>query len=390
LKKIWPFSFYYLIFSGVAFIGPFIVLFYQSLGFSGAQIGLLTGLTPLIAMVGAPFWSGLADASQRHRRIMNITLLVTMTTMLVFPFLRAFAPVMGFLLIYNFFFSPVSALSDSATIAMLGDDKHMYGRVRLGGTFGFGLSAPVAGVLVEIYGLIAAFLGCAVLLLLSVLVSQKFVYSKLREGSFSLKNVRVLMANPRWIYFLCLAFSGGFGLACAHYYFFPYMKELGAKESMMGLALTIGMFSEIPMLFYGHKLLKRFKAIGLMKLALAATALRLLLLAATVNPSTVLIIQLLGGLTFPVVWIAGVSFVDEFSPKGMKATGQGIFNGVTIGFGLAVGGFLGGILLDQIGGRGLNFVFGLVVLAVLVIVSLLMARVPDTHHLQSVNTPSTD
>jgi hypothetical protein len=37
-----------------AFNLPYIVLYYQGLGFSGAQIGMLTGMSPLITMVGAP------------------------------------------------------------------------------------------------------------------------------------------------------------------------------------------------------------------------------------------------------------------------------------------------------------------------------------------------
>jgi MFS transporter, PPP family, 3-phenylpropionic acid transporter len=377
MKKSWPFSFYFLLFSGIAFIGPFIVLFYQSLGFSGAQIGLLTGLTPLVAMVGAPFWTGVADATQKHRWIMGVALLAASASMLIVPYLTAFLPVLILLMVYNLFGSPISSLADSATMAMLGPEKQMYGRIRLGGALGYGLSAPVAGLLVQVYGLRAAFLGCALLMFLSFLVSQKFVYSKLREGSFSFKNLRVLMSRPRWIYFLSLAFSGGFALASAHYYFFPYMKELGAKESLMGLGLTIGLVSEIPMMVYGHKLLRRFKPFGLLKLAIGVTVLRLLLLGATWNPNFVLVIQLLGGMTFPVVWIAGVSFADENAPEGMKATAQGILNAVVIGFGVATGGFVGGLLLESIGGRGLHLVFGVIVLVFLIVISILTARLPE-------------
>jgi MFS transporter, PPP family, 3-phenylpropionic acid transporter len=374
MNKSWPFGFYFLIFSSVAFIGPYIVLYYQSLGFTGAQIGLLTGVTPLISLLGAPFWTGLADATRKHRLIMSMALTAGLAAMLVFPLLTAFLPIILLAGLYNMFFSPVTALADSATMAMLGPDKSMYGRIRLGGTFGFGLSAPLAGMLVQTYGLRAAFWGCAALMFLSLLVSQKFVYSKLRDGAFSLKNMGVLLTNPRWVYFLLLAFAGGFGIASSHYYFFPYMKELGASETVAGLALSIGTISEVPLLFYGNKLLKRFRASGLLILSVSTTALRLLLLASTSNPNLVLGYQLLGGLTFPVLWIAGVSFADEYAPPGMKATAQGIFNAVVIGFGLAAGGFLGGILLENLGGRGLNLVFGLIVLGMASVFGVLLAR----------------
>lgn len=382
MNKSWPFAFYFLIFSSVAFLGPYIVLFYQSLGFTGTQIGLLTGVTPLISLLGAPFWTGMADATQRHRLIMSTALIAGIAAMTVFPLLRAFLPIILLAGVYNLFFSPVTALADSATMAMLGPDKSMYGRIRLGGTFGFGLSAPLAGMLVQNSGLRAAFWGAALLMFLSLLVSQKFVYSKLRDGAFSLRNVQMLLTNRRWVYFLVLAFAGGFGVASSHYYFFPYMKELGATETTAGLALSIGTISEVPLMFYGNKLLRRFKAAGLLILSVGATALRLLLLASTSSPALVLGIQLLGGLTFPVLWIAGVSFADEYAPRGMRATAQGIFNAVVIGVGLAVGGFSGGIILERLGGRGLNLVFGLVVLALVSTFGLLLLRTPAGIHEQ--------
>ena len=51
VKKAYPFTFYFLYFAALACLAPFVVLFYQQLGFSGAQIGLLAGMAPLITLV---------------------------------------------------------------------------------------------------------------------------------------------------------------------------------------------------------------------------------------------------------------------------------------------------------------------------------------------------
>ena len=68
LRKTWPFTFNVFLYAGFAFAWPFMVLYYQSLGFSGAQIGVLTGITPLITLLSTPFWTSLADSSGRYRR----------------------------------------------------------------------------------------------------------------------------------------------------------------------------------------------------------------------------------------------------------------------------------------------------------------------------------
>jgi MFS family permease len=188
--------------------------------------------------------------------------------------------------------------------------------------------------------------------------------------------IRTLLTNPRWLLFLTLALAGGSSLAAFNYYLFPYMKELGANESMMGLVIVVGMLSEIPVLFFGNRLIKRFKPYGLLMLSIAVTGLRSLLFAASANSGLILAIQLLNGLTVPAMWIAGVSYADENAPPGMGATAQGLFNGMFLGFGMAVGGVIGGLLLESVGGRGLFLAFGIAAFCVVLLVALLQRCLP--------------
>ena len=379
MKKIWPFSFSFLYFASMASMIPFMVLYFQGLGFTGAQIGLLNSISPLITLFSAPLWTGLADVTRRHRLLMGLALLGGVVLMLIFPLLHAFAPVLLVSVLFYAFFAPVSSFSDSATMVMLADEKEMYGRIRLGGTIGYGLAAPIAGMLVQNYGLNWAFWVCAAFSLLAFIVSQKLVYGQVKADDPVKLSVRELLANPRWLLFLALAVAGGVALAATNTYFFPYMEELGAKESMMGFALTVGTLAEIPVLFFGNHLVRRLKPFGLLMLTMVVTAIRLLLFAASGSPNLVLFVQLLNGLTFPAMWVAGVSYADENAPAGMGATAQGIFSATVFGLGNAVGGFTGGLLLESVGGRGLYLVFGVVVLAIVAIVALIQRRLPIQH-----------
>ena len=110
----------------------------------------------------------------------------------------------------------------------------------------------------------------------------------------------------------------------------------------MGIALTIATLGELPILFFANRLLKRFGAYGLLVLGLIITGVRLLLYAGFNFPAGILIFQLLNGMTFPMVWVAGVSYADENAPEGMKATAQGLLGAMIFGIGAAAGGFLGG------------------------------------------------
>lgn len=377
MRKFWPFTFNILGFAAGASVLPFLVLYYQELGFTGTQIGLLTGITPLITFFIAPLWSGIADTTGRHRLIMSLAILGGAATLIIYPFLYTFLAVLLIAILLNFFVAPIVPFADSATMFMLGDEKEFYGRIRLGGTIGYGLAALIMGGLVQNYGLRIAFWGSAAMLILALIVSQKLLYSRMDSDTPSRGGMRIILTNPRWLLFLSLAFVGGLALAAFNSYFFPYMKDVGASASMMGLALTIGTISEVPVLFYGNKLIRKFKTYGLLMLSMVVTGLRLILFAFAGSVAVVLFLQLFGGLTFASFWIAGVSFADENAPAGMQTTAQGLFSAMVMGIGTAVGGFIGGILLESIGGRNLYLIFGIVVLIITALIAVINRRLPD-------------
>lgn len=377
MKRIWPFSFYFLYFAAMASLLPFFVLFYQRLGFSGAQIGLLTGLPPLITLIASPFWTGLADAKRWHKFVMGLGIVVAVLVIFLLPSLTTFVSVFITVVLFNTFFSPVPSLADSATLNMLGEERAMYGRIRLGGTIGWGLFAPIAGALVQNYGLKFSFWTFCLIMTVTLFISQKFVHGSHGESSTTKGGVRSLLMNRRWINFLFISFLGGVGAFSAGSYLFPYMAELGANESTMGIALLVSTLTEIPIFFFGNRLVKKFSSYGLLILALVMIVIRCLMYAVVSTPFMVLIVQIFGGTIFPSMWTAGVSYADENAPAGLKSTAQGLLGAMTFGVGSAVSGFVGGILLERLGGRGMFLVMGVVIFLGLVVAEGIRRLFPE-------------
>ena len=127
--RLWPFLFYFSFYAALSTLYPYLALYYQGLGLTGAQIGLLTGLAPLITMLGAPLWTGIADASHRQRLVLSISILGAIACALAIPSIRDFALLGGIVSIYTLVTSPVISLADSATMSMLGDQRGSYGWV---------------------------------------------------------------------------------------------------------------------------------------------------------------------------------------------------------------------------------------------------------------------
>jgi len=376
MKKTWSFSFYFLYFAAVVSIAPYIVLYYQTLQFDGAQIGLLSGVPPLVTLVFAPYLTGIADSTQRHRTIMGLGLAVCFIILALLPSLANFTVVFVMSILFYVFFAPVSPLADSATMGMLGNEKEMYGRVRVGGTIGWGVFALVSGLMLDLYGVRSLFYLAATLVLINLFVAQKLWFSKPVEKSESAGKIRVLLTSRLWIFFLLVSFLGGMGIITEEIFFVPYMQELGASGNQIGVALIIATITEFLIFVVGDRLVGRFGAYKLLIFSLVLTGLRALLYVAANTVFLAYVIQALSGTIYPILWVAGVAYADEHAPAGLKSTGQGLFNAMVFGFGSAAGGFVGGVLLESMGGKGMFLVMGIITFVGLVVIEVFRSIFP--------------
>ena len=138
---------------------PFLVLYYESLGLSGRQIGLLAGISPLVSLVGAPLWGGLADITRRHKLIWTIAIAGVITMALVLSQITVFLLLIPVVILYALFASPIIPLADNAVMALLGDRKDQYGRQRIWGAVGWGVAAPIHWPVDRNQGIALVFLG---------------------------------------------------------------------------------------------------------------------------------------------------------------------------------------------------------------------------------------
>ncbi len=357
---------------------PYLVLFYRQQGYSGWQIGLLTSLGPLASLVGGLLWTGLADATRRHRLVFTTAGLAAIGLTLLYPSAQSFAALLALVLLYCLSAAPLIPLADASTMFMLGEDRSFFGRIRLGGTLGWGLCAPLIGLLLDRWGQSWMFALYALALIPALLAGQMFQFAPPEHAGESVtRGVKTLLANPRWVLFLEITFIAGLGMAITNNYLSLYLESLGASRSFIGLALTVTTLSELPVLFFGNRLLDKFSPGTLVLMGIGINAARLLISALTNQPVPILLAGLVHGLTFPLTWIAGVSYAHHNAPAGMAATAQGIVGHIMVSFGAAAGGFIGGALLSLVDVRGMFTIIGSGLLAALLLLmglQMLMAR----------------
>jgi len=344
-----PKLFYFFYFAAAASLMPFLSLYYAQLGLSGRQIGLLSGMLPLITLIVAPVWGGLADATRRHGRLLTLAIGGTLLSVLGLSRATSMVGLVPNVVVYALFSAPIIPLVDNTVVAMLGQRRAEYGKQRLWGAVGWGIAAPVAGQLIDRAGLGWAFYGYLALMFGGMIASTRLPVSHAGIGGHFRSGLRSLGTNRQWMVFLFTTLIGFIGLAMAINFLFLYLDELGADKTLMGLSLSVATLSELPVWFFSDRLLRRWGARGTLALSLLACAGQAFAYSWMRTPWLVLPIQLLHGPAFSAMWAAGVSYASEMAPEGMGATAQGVFAGVAMGLRSALGAFLGGLLYDGLG-----------------------------------------
>jgi PPP family 3-phenylpropionic acid transporter len=342
-------AFYLFYYGAQACFFPFLTIYYQQLGLSGSQIGLLAGFSPVISLISAPFWSGLSDATGRHRLVLSLGLSGAAGGILLMMQAQSLLWLAVAVACYAFFSAAIIPLADSATMHMLGGEKGNYGKIRLWGSIGWGAAAPLAGLLMDRFGPRGGFSASIVLMAVVLLVSLGMSHSRGHLSVPFWHGVRQVLADRRWYPFLGLVLIGGMSMSVVSAYLLLYMNSLGANRTVMGLTQTIATISEIPVLFFVNRLIKRFGARPLMAVSIAAYALRAFLVSLATVPETILLIQTIHGATFALLIGAGVTMADELAPAGLKATAQGLYGAVMGGVGVTTGAVLGGWIYEHYG-----------------------------------------
>ncbi len=344
-----PKLFYFCNFAAMAAIMPFLALYYKQVGLTGREIGLLASISPLVALLAAPLWGGLADATQQHRRLLLFAISGFLVAVLALSFASTLLWLLPAVIAYAFFSAPIIPLVDNSVLEMLGANKQEYGKQRLWGSIGWGIGAVVMGAVTERYGLGWAFYGCLLIMSLNLFGATRLRVSHAKIGGNFWGNLRFFVTSGPWLVFLLTIFINGLGMSFTNNFLFLYINSLHASKTLMGLTLFVASLSELPAFFFAGQLLHRWGSRGLLIAALLAQVVRMLAYAVMPAPWLVLVINLLHGLTFSAMWVAAVNYANQQAPAGLGATAQGVLSGMSMGLAGVVGALIGGFLYDSVG-----------------------------------------
>ena len=342
-------AFYFFHFFSVGVTLPFLNIYYHSVGITGAQLGFLNAAARVSSSLAPPAAGILADRLRRGREIMLICTAVSSLTALALWGSTGFWALLVLIAVYSAAKGAVGPIAENVSLRQIEKSGEEYGRLRWWGSLGFIVAALGMGWLIEgqTIGLMFPVLfGSGMVLIAVVSFFPRDWDAPRRKTGGDLR--KLLRTRPLMNFYgaaiLMSVSAGPFGL-----YFSIYLRELGMPATLIGLAWTAGVVSEIFFLWYAGSIQRRFGLKAMIAAGIFASALRWELTTWTTNAALLVAIQTLHGVTFGVYHVGAVQFVDRMSGEAIKNTGQALYGAATFGAGSSVGVLIAGWLLPRYG-----------------------------------------
>ena len=371
-----------------AAIVNFIAVFYQKVGFSKGQIGILQGLPPLCCVIGAPLFGALSDALHAQRKVHNATIFVGCFAMYALQYITNFYIMCLAMSFASLVSCPIGSLLDQAVMAFLSKVGGEYGKQRLYGGIGYGFGAYFTGQMVSWYNIdvifpIHVFFALASMLVLPYLPDPDATTSTLckaqeplnngnsnEEKVRCLKEVEVRMScwqqvqcKPDVALLFLVVFFMGLMFGVISSFLTLYLFNLSNGDArIVGISIFCETMSELPTFFYADKIVRTFGTSTVLLVSIVGYAMRLSYYSIMKNAWSVLPFELLHGITFSLSWAACTNHIYRAAAPGTTGAMMGLLSSIMNGVGKGMGTLVGGILYSNYGAA---FMFQSTLVAVL-------------------------
>jgi len=344
-----PKFFYFCWFVSIGLMMPFLGIYYESTGLSLPQIGILMALPGVLQLVAGPFWSLLNDALRLHRVMLPVAVAAALLPAFLISQTHDFTLLIVLVVLYALAIAPVPALSDSATLNLLGERRERYGALRAWGAVGWALSTLVSGWLVTRYGITIGFVGFVIGGLLTTVAALR-----LPNGVPPNVDIRAaaagLLRDRRWGIFLLCGMLMGASSSVFHNFLPLYLVSgLGGSNEQVGFTFMLASLTELPVMALSPWLLRRWGSRRLLVAAGLFYVVRMAFSALATTPEVAIAAQVLHGPCFALLWTAGVVEARTLAPRGLETTAQSLFGTAVFGVGGSLASAFGGVISAQSG-----------------------------------------
>lgn len=380
LKTIFP-LFYFFTFFGFGSLFPLLSVYLKNeVGLSGAQIGTIMSISPIVMIFVQPLWGMISDYTRKPVTVLAVALVGTAFIGLIYASVHQYIWIVAAAALLAFMQSAIVPLSDSITLNYVQKTEGNYGSIRLWGAIGFAVSVFVGGWLSEKFSLVIIFYVFAFILLLSAGLAWKLPRESRPMRVEIGQGMAQLFKIPTFVLFLAVTFLVFGPIYANNFYFGVFVKEMGGTLTGVGLAFLLAAGSEAPFMKIADGLIRRYGMLSILGFAAAISTLRWFFYYFEPPLALIYATTVAQGFSVGLFIPAALQYVRDISPDGVRVTAVSLYSAVGNGLGSWFCTFVGGYILER-GHVGDVYLFfslltfvGLAILGIIVMINRKNAR----------------
>ena len=331
----------------------FISLYLQGKGYTNTEIGTVTAVFGILAVILQPVLGRISDSSPRLNwkamlRLLLLPFLLTCILMLVIPGKLAGLLIGVAMLLANLMMPFVHSANFDYTEA---GEKINFGVARGIGSGLYAMLALLIGTLAESFG--SSVIPVAGMLLAAsywvIVAFMPDVPHPVRKDREKQRHSGGFVKRYPWFMVMLMA---ALLMSTSHNmvntYLLQIIQSMGGNSSHLGTALAIQAVVELPVLFCFSLLLKRFLPSTLMVISAVGYVLKALFYCVSGSIAMIYANQLFQMCSFAIYASASVYYAASAVKPEDRTTGQAFMTSM-MAAGTVTGSFIGGLLLDNCG-----------------------------------------
>lgn len=331
----------------------FIGNYFNQLGFSDLQNGLLGSTAAIIILISNPFWMHVSDRRVKNSILAFISLSTALSLWLIYIF-KDFWMIFIFATSIGFLWTSIIPIAESMASYNANKFGFSFGKARMMGSLGYAIIMFAFGYVTNnfIFFLMGS-LSFAFIGIISFLVPKTQGYNAGQKIKFSFS--LPLQFYRMLIFEILVISSNAFGL-----YFMPiFMRSRGYPVSLAGISIAIQALAEIPFFFLADKITKKLGVKRMLVIGSVAFGIRWILTFAITNPIIVVALQSFEFFNWVAIYYAVFYYVNSKINPNQRSDAHALFWMTTSGLSMIFGDVFGGWISNVFGVANGYLFFGI-------------------------------
>ena len=344
--------FYFIYFSLLGVMAPYLGLYLEDQGFSLFEIAQLTSLLLFTKIVAPMLWGAWADRYQNRMMLVRVGALMTAVCYLGFFIAETFWHYAVIIVLFSSFWNAILPQFEVVTLLSLGGQKDRYSRIRLWGSIGFIVSVVLMGWLFEISG-VYLFPVTLLIIVTAIFLASLF---KFNEKEPQTKSALVLpgfgkqLKRRDTLLFFCSCFLLQVSHGAYYTYFSIFLESIDYGKTQIGWLWGLGVIAEVIVFVFMHRWFAKHSIKVVMLVSLAITSIRWCLTAFYSDTFFLLIFaQCLHAFSFGAMHAAAIKFISLNFGEQTQGRAQALYSSLSFGLGGAIGAYISGVIVVKVG-----------------------------------------